>query len=426
MARVVISFLGGVSRDPNRSYHKTRYLFPDGTEITESYFGFALTNYLCAKYRTPDRTLILGTSGSMWDIFAERLQDTAMNLDLYATIGDKAREGAVTQEDTNKLAKALGNSLSSSREWRFLVIPYSLMLTEQFAILRTFTEHVAAGDEIVLDVTHGLRHLPMLALMSAIVLEALKKATVAGIYYGAWEAGARDRPATVVDLLGLLRLASWASALRALEETGDLSAFGPLLRAEGFSDKVLKSFQRAAFQERAVRLDEVPRSFRAFAKAAEAALSEPPSSRSGAQFFLPSIIERMRWTGSESRYGRQRDVAEFHLEHGDYLRAATFGYEAFVTRLVGRYRNRLTASSNNVDSADENIRKAAVDVYEADRTYRDEHNSFYRLRRLRNALAHGCKPYGRDVAHALESEVVLRQIMTKWFRELLPEETQSA
>ncbi|WP_201549360.1 hypothetical protein [Psychrobacter sp. Pi2-1] len=61
----LISFLGGGKQ--GGSYRTTDYKFSDGTLYKEeSYFGLVLT-----KAVKPDKLILLGTSGSMWDVFFE-------------------------------------------------------------------------------------------------------------------------------------------------------------------------------------------------------------------------------------------------------------------------------------------------------------------------------------------------------------------
>ena len=48
-----------------------------------------------------------------------------------------------------------------------ILISYARDASEQAAVLTRLAEAVQPGENIVLDITHGFRHLPMLALMAA-------------------------------------------------------------------------------------------------------------------------------------------------------------------------------------------------------------------------------------------------------------------
>ena len=65
MPHVLLTFLGRVSK---AGYQTTCYDFGDGRqEPPTAFFGWSLQRRL-----TPDRLVILGTAGSMWDHLFER------------------------------------------------------------------------------------------------------------------------------------------------------------------------------------------------------------------------------------------------------------------------------------------------------------------------------------------------------------------
>lgn len=69
----LISFLGGGKQ--GGSYRTTDYKFSDGTLYKDKrYFGMVLTEEV-----KPDRLILLGTSGSMWDVFFEAGLDDYQN-----------------------------------------------------------------------------------------------------------------------------------------------------------------------------------------------------------------------------------------------------------------------------------------------------------------------------------------------------------
>ena len=54
------------------------------------------------------------------------------------------------------------------------LIPYARNTTEQFEILSRLAQLLCDGEDVILDVTHGFRHLPMLALVAARFLKKTK------------------------------------------------------------------------------------------------------------------------------------------------------------------------------------------------------------------------------------------------------------
>lgn len=63
MTTTLVSFLGRARQDPTTGCRLATYRFPDGTEQTTPFFGLALRRVLA-----PDRLVLLGTRGSMWDL----------------------------------------------------------------------------------------------------------------------------------------------------------------------------------------------------------------------------------------------------------------------------------------------------------------------------------------------------------------------
>ena len=111
---------------------------------------------------------------------------------------------------------------------------------------------MVTGEQVSLDLTHGLRHLPMLGLLSAMYLQIAKKVTIEGIYYGAFDLIPKsdiNQFAPVLRLDGLLKIADWINALQGLDKTGDIAPFSELLQREGLNSETAGLLKKAAFFE---------------------------------------------------------------------------------------------------------------------------------------------------------------------------------
>lgn len=97
--------------------------------------------------------------------------------------------------------------------------------SEASAIWNTFQtvfDCLEEGDEVYLDITHSWRYLPMLGMTLLNYAKALKKITVAAIYYGALEQlgplhevkqlPAGERPVPILNLVSFSELQDWAVA----------------------------------------------------------------------------------------------------------------------------------------------------------------------------------------------------------------------
>jgi hypothetical protein len=95
----------------------------------------------------------------------------------------------------------------------------------QRKLIELISGHVSDGGRLTVDATHGLRHLSLLGVFSAMALRRLKNADIEGIYYGALD---RSEPSAsgqyrtpVWRLDGLPIIADWLAALAAFDKDGD-------------------------------------------------------------------------------------------------------------------------------------------------------------------------------------------------------------
>lgn len=133
-------------------------------------------------------------------------------------------------------ARAHDNWRTLSSELAGLVepveIPEGRSSDELWTLFRILVDVVPSGEELLLDVTHAFRSLPLFAVTAALALRSLRGVRIAAILYGAYEA--RD-PATdrtpLFDLTPLVDLMDWLSGLEALERYGDGRLLGERLTA---------------------------------------------------------------------------------------------------------------------------------------------------------------------------------------------------
>jgi len=112
-----------------------------------------------------------------------------------------------------------------------VLIPEGRTENELLSVLVAMERRVGEEEEVVLDVTHSLRHLAFVFMAALVYLTALKRVRLAGIFYGAFEL--RDGEAAPIINLGLLfTLVELYTAVETGLKSGDLR---PLARL--FSDK---------------------------------------------------------------------------------------------------------------------------------------------------------------------------------------------
>src|SRR5579884_1023138 len=181
MSTTLFTFLGRPSQEQagKGGYRKTRYEFSDGDRSEEvAFLGWPLQKRL-----RPKRMVIMGTAGSSWDHVFEGDLDFAANAEqARETLIQAVHSGLVGRALLEPLERPLSEHIGC--ETRLVLIPYCRTEEEQVELLRIMAEHVAESDEVDIDVTHGFRHLPMIALLAALHLQVVRKAEVRNIWYG--------------------------------------------------------------------------------------------------------------------------------------------------------------------------------------------------------------------------------------------------
>lgn len=391
MSTSLISFLGRTPRSEN-GYRKTRYRFPDGEQAEPlAFFGWALQQRL-----KPDRFVILGTRGSMWDHLFEG--DLALGSTGEAErmeLIDAVDRQLVEQAQLDALAPVLGKALGC--EVSLVLIPYAREPAEQVAILQSIADHVRDGDHVHLDVTHGFRHLPMLALLAALHLELARHASVDGIWYGAYDPDSGDAP--VHQLSGLLEIADGIRALTTFDKDGDYGVFEPILRRAGLSEDGCTSLRKAAYYENILNVGAATGELRKAKKILEQAALHP-----NGQLLRPAILERLSWLDGERQFEKLTRLARHALARGDYLRTVLYAYEAVVTRIC----QSMQAPDNDFEGREE-ARKDYEQQLKNDEGRKSERSEYKLLKNLRNQVAHGTRGSKGEVQKALLNEPAMRE-----------------
>lgn len=356
MSITLLTFLGRVPKG-EKGYRTTCYDFGDGTASRPvTFFGWLLQERVAA-----DRLVIMGTAGSMWDnIFEQDIPFEQDAEDARLKLMEAAEARAVTAELLAPLQEPLSRRLGC--EARLELIPYCRDEREQVDLLAIMAKHVSPGDAVHIDITHGFRHLPMIALLAALYLEKVRKARIAGIWYGAFDPDTGDAP--VHNLVGLLHIAEWIEALHTYDKDGDYGVFSPLL---GQSGELLR---RGAFFERTTNPVKARAALSTWVEQQDAGQDDPV-----AALFHDELEKRVSWYRQPDRAAWERALARRYLQQRDYLRAAIYGLEAVISS------NLLRAGKD----ADDRWQRSKIKEGLRD----SGHEAFCMLADLRNSMAHG-------------------------------------
>jgi len=369
MTHTLITFLGNVPHDKGGQYDFTAYQL-DQQQFRCRFLGLGL-----AKALKIERIRILGTSGSMWDVLTDQLGATR-DESAWVALSDAVRRDQVTQKLLEQFEREL-NASQSEHVFELRLLPYGFEEDKQVHIMHALSSGLEGREqEVTLDITHGMRHLPVLGMLGMMYLQSIGHATVRSIFYGMFDR--RNAVNPVVSLSGLLHIQEWIKCLDQFDKDGDYSVFSPLLRREGLPGQLL---QEAAFLERIGNLSLAQQKLNSFWQS-----DIEPQTPSSAMFF-PLLKERLAWRRSIRRSQWERKLGLEFLGRKDYLRSAIFCYESRISAEVEKCGGDANNFEFDREAAERSLESQARDAQLA---FGSERN-FYPLKYLRNQLAHGIR-----------------------------------
>ncbi len=207
--------------------------------------------------------------GERWQRDVQFVQTATLHLEC-ADWGadDRVLIGCTADAREKNLGALLAEVKTSgwSLEPEILDLPDGTSEEELWAIFESLLDCIDDGDELVFDITHSYRSLPMLFTVLIQYLGVVRKVRVRGVYYGAFERLGRpdqvkamplaDRNAPILDLTPFLRLYDWSAAIDHLLRFGapdDLERLvqgqlAPILRRAQGPDEDARSLRRLVKQ----------------------------------------------------------------------------------------------------------------------------------------------------------------------------------
>jgi len=354
--RALVAFLGRQRREKG-GYPEAAYRFGEDV-IKARYFADALR-----RREKFDRIVILGTSGSMWDVFLDN-EGVELDEDDALRLIEACDACAVSEEDLRPLQQALGACWQC--DVRLHLLGDGRTHDGQIELLRTLVEAVQDAKSVVFDITHGYRLFPMFALAAALFLEMLYAVKVEALYYGMFEAKAKDGSAPAVRLDGLQQALQWGLCLVRYDAGGDLAALAELAPED--APAVRGVLRQIGFLEKTSQIVAAWRSVKTNKRQLNAMRRHPLGA-----WLLPLIEERLAWGDEPTVAAAERRLAYAYLERGDWVRAAAMFHEACLTH---------QAEQMGLDPYAYESRECAKRELRADPI-------FQKLANMRNALVHG-------------------------------------
>lgn len=126
--------------------------------------------------------------------------------------GKRKKSPSAEEEDYSGLHEIV-TDMALRAQVREVRVPEGKDEQEIWNVFITVYEQLEEGDELYLDITHGLRYLPMFMLVLSNYARFLKKTNVVAVSYGSFETRNIETNVTpIVDLMPLVQLQQWTYA----------------------------------------------------------------------------------------------------------------------------------------------------------------------------------------------------------------------
>lgn len=400
---ILVTLLGAPKLNTDGSYNETTYLFEDGNESTTAYVGLALKEKV-----NPEQIVVLGTTGSNWHSFIkyclQKMQiDWCCHQELLTRLENGFSNDQVESIDLETASRLLSETDSNHCQYKLLLVPYGKNKKEQTETLHIMMQNFAKQDEATIDVTYGLRHLPMLMQQSALLLQSIKDVKIHNIYYGAFDLAKYNSGKTpMMALDGLLEIDIWTKAFHRYEQDGDYTAFQEPLKHEKINSAATTALKEAAYYERTFNLTEA-------GKKLDIVKKHLPNEFDGiGGFFTERFKHHITWSSTLNLKKRQAELAHFYLKNGDFVRASIFAMESYITSLLKPQELEKQQDYQTRENAIKQFRKSGNNRTKSE---------LKKLSRIRNALAHGTEA-APDIAPLMINQEKLTDCLHDIFKKL--------
>ncbi len=208
MSKVFVSFLG------TNDYLTCNYCFGSQKVTRVRFVQDALIQLFCEDFGEDDRILIFLTR--------------------------EARKKNWNDNENRQGLASLLNALSNQTLIQDIDIPDGSSEEEIWQIFSLVYHQLNQGDEVIIDITHGFRSLPMLGTVLLNYARVLKEIEIRGIYYGAFETlgpvykvkkmEESLRNAPIFDLSSFDTLMQWSSGAENFAKFGNPDKISRLLK----------------------------------------------------------------------------------------------------------------------------------------------------------------------------------------------------
>ena len=313
MSKVLIAGIGGGKNKKTGTYQVANYKIDNEIYYEKTFIVSALEEH----YKI-DKTIFIGTTGSMWDNLYEfycpkEEYDEKYHIDLIETVDNSSKDDDIYKLDINKFNETFKGKILG------IVTRYGmneLEIFENFNLIIQIQDQLKDGDEVYLDITHSFRSNAfwMFLVMNYLTDVEDKKITVKAITYGMLEAQ-KEGVAPVVDLNAFYKILQWIKGANNFKNYGNSYLIEQNIENEKLSKK-LRNFSDALNMNYIASLRQSINSLKK--------LEEDIENLDGpAKLIIPKVIKDFmdRFATEEKDYLFQAELAKWHFEQKRYAMA---------------------------------------------------------------------------------------------------------
>lgn len=332
MAKILISFLGTGALKANvgknqRRYREATYQFDDGERIETSFVAEAIS-----KHYKIDRIILIGTVKSMWEEVYEvfsRKNGLEIDMDYGAELIDYCERADHLSDleipDLTRIEQAIGHNSE------VILIHYGLNQKEldiNAARILEIERLLHHGDELIVDITHAFRSLPLYLMSMLTYLKNVspKKIQISHILYGMLDVSKELKYAPIVDLNEIMKINDWITGAYSFKEFGNAYKISELLKQEGENEVAqrLKEFSDVFNLNHITSIRNQIQKISAIKKRKFNSTADPIISP-----VIKDFLAEFQFIKEDSEF--QCKLAKWHFDHKNYSSSYLVLSEAIIT-----------------------------------------------------------------------------------------------
>jgi len=387
------------SADGPGEYRTARYAFrsSDDEAFVSSeteFFGEALVEYMRHRGAPPGQLLIMGTNASIWDALFRLFPDDEIDDETYMEVWDAVQNRAATSRHLDAVEKFVNQRTDVSVTCR--LVGTGATRNEQLDILSALAEFTDPGDELTIDITHGLRSMGLTAAAAGNLLTQTRQLEVADIFYGNFSIKTDGGHATVDRISARDELNEWADAISHFRRTGLLGDIPALVgRYDAGAESALRRLDHALVTNQFGGIQRWLHQAISNLKQTEPTENTEDSPATPFDLFRRDLLTALSGLQRDRLADLQLELADRALRHDDYLRAAICTFEAVVSAAAPSEEARTDGRKRHF--VGQLLKKPTVKRKLTGR----QRDALGDLRDLRNAVSHGTEPGGNESVRQL-------------------------